>query len=1147
MKITRIYLKNLNSLRGEFTINLEEEPFANTGIFAITGPTGAGKSTILDAITLALYGRAARYDNKPNPENMMSRGTGECQAEVEFEVSKGRYRASWQMKRARGKPDGKLQPVSRYVYDSQNLPIAQTVSEANKTIEELTGLDVDRFFRSVLLAQGDFVKFLKATPNERATLLESLTGTGIYTEISKKVHEETSSREQQLKHEESKLGAIKLLTQAEQADLLQRQGELQKEIEQNMHKFKELERLISLGKDVENRLKQKNELKKQQESLQQEIKSLQIDFDRLKLFKQGESFYSQLHELDETIKSCFSKRKEMESAENSVKTGKLTLRAATDAAQELIFKSLNDLETAILELSKKKHQKALELESLKAWLDIHHEDQILDNQLSYLVEQLTTLTHQREKSKELQKEQSLLLQNLEGNQKQAKSFLLKKEKAVIELQQIQQTIQDNEKKSLELLQGKTIEQIKSEITSITEQLSLIEKWEETNSQIQVLTLAIQQLSPEIEKSEQAMNLAEHQLQLVSDKIKVLKQQIDNTRLVASLQEHRERLKPGHACPLCGSLDHPFVQGKDHSFSAISDFENQLKILEAKAFQKNNDVKNCISQSARTQETLKHKKQELKNASEKLETFKTIFQTHRDSDFQWMNKDLEKITLHENLSSLRSLLKNIEAEEKLKLETNKIFFEVQNKVALAQNNLDSIEKQIQNSMERLETIKVSLDRTKKEVESCEISLLKDLERFNLKLPIDGEEKKLKVSLEERKNTYQNNRKSSDKLITELNNFQSDLQRLDERRKQLEGQYQSLKEFVELHEIASIKSLAHEKNAFEIRWSIFDEAFVELRRLENALTKLKTILSTSKDSLQEMQNRQSEIKIKLSEELLVSPFKTIEGLRLAQLAPEETARIENQKREMENRSMKLSGQLEQIDNELTRLLNENVPQGELLIEMQQDYQDMNHTLKEKDKEFVLIQKALQDDERNHQEHSTKLALLIQDRKRLSIWQKLSHLIGSYDGKAFRKFAQGLSLDLLIKCANNHLSLLNNRYKLKRIEGEELDLEIQDLYQANATRPTTSLSGGESFLTSLGLALGLSDLAGKNVRIDSLFIDEGFGSLDSETLEIAVQALESLRSKNKNIGVISHIELLKERIPTQIVVEKGSGGISTMRFSA
>jgi exonuclease SbcC len=127
------------------------------------------------------------------------------------------------------------------------------------------------------------------------------------------------------------------------------------------------------------------------------------------------------------------------------------------------------------------------------------------------------------------------------------------------------------------------------------------------------------------------------------------------------------------------------------------------------------------------------------------------------------------------------------------------------------------------------------------------------------------------------------------------------------------------------------------------------------------------------------------------------------------------------------------------------------------------------------------------------------------------------------------------------------LSERYRLRRREGEDLDLEIEDFHQAGAVRPMASLSGGESFLASLALALGLSDLAGRNVRIDSLFIDEGLSSLDSETLDLAISALETLQQDTKTVGVISHVDLLKERIATQIIVEKQSGGTSTLRLAS
>jgi len=165
----------------------------------------------------------------------------------------------------------------------------------------------------------------------------------------------------------------------------------------------------------------------------------------------------------------------------------------------------------------------------------------------------------------------------------------------------------------------------------------------------------------------------------------------------------------------------------------------------------------------------------------------------------------------------------------------------------------------------------------------------------------------------------------------------------------------------------------------------------------------------------------------------------------------------------------------------------------------------------------------------------------------WGRLKELIGSADGAKFSRFAQSLTLRQLIGLANDHLKVLAERYRLMAAEGDELDLRIVDLYQANVDRPMESLSGGESFLASLALALGLSELASRHHPIDSLFIDEGFGTLDSETLEVALSALENLRAGGKTIGLISHVDLLKERLTTQVRVVRGAGGTSRIEVVA
>jgi exonuclease SbcC len=162
----------------------------------------------------------------------------------------------------------------------------------------------------------------------------------------------------------------------------------------------------------------------------------------------------------------------------------------------------------------------------------------------------------------------------------------------------------------------------------------------------------------------------------------------------------------------------------------------------------------------------------------------------------------------------------------------------------------------------------------------------------------------------------------------------------------------------------------------------------------------------------------------------------------------------------------------------------------------------------------------------------------------WDRLRELIGSADGSAFARFAQGLTLERLTGLANRHLGQLNPRYRVRRASGQaadDLELEIVDHYQADTARPMRSLSGGESFLVSLSLALGLSELASGSTAIESIFIDEGFGTLDADSLEVAMAALENLQAGGKTIGVISHVPAMQERIACQIRVIKESGGCS------
>jgi len=195
---------------------------------------------------------------------------------------------------------------------------------------------------------------------------------------------------------------------------------------------------------------------------------------------------------------------------------------------------------------------------------------------------------------------------------------------------------------------------------------------------------------------------------------------------------------------------------------------------------------------------------------------------------------------------------------------------------------------------------------------------------------------------------------------------------------------------------------------------------------------------------------------------------------------------------------------------------------------------------------LQQRLKEHKRRVNAAATLLKEIAQQEKSYLRWAKLDEIIGMADGKKFRVFAQGLTLKKLVYFANLHLERLNGRYLIEKNVKEDLDLNIIDTFQANNRRSMNTLSGGERFLVSLAMALGLSDLAGKDTRIESLFIDEGFGSLDDNSLDLALDTLENLQAQGKTIGIISHVKALKERIAIQIQVRKKGSGFSEITVS-
>jgi len=214
---------------------------------------------------------------------------------------------------------------------------------------------------------------------------------------------------------------------------------------------------------------------------------------------------------------------------------------------------------------------------------------------------------------------------------------------------------------------------------------------------------------------------------------------------------------------------------------------------------------------------------------------------------------------------------------------------------------------------------------------------------------------------------------------------------------------------------------------------------------------------------------------------------------------------------------------------------------LEELDPQFKEYEESLKELRDTIVGLKHKLSENTTARERIKEKQSAIEAQKKECHRWEKLHGLIGSADGKKYRNFAQGLTFELMVSHANRQLQKMTDRYLLIRDDKQPLELNVVDNYQAGEIRSTRNLSGGESFIVSLTLALGLSKMASRKVRVDSLFLDEGFGTLDEEALETALETLSGLQQDGKLIGIISHVSALKERISTQISIVPVSGGKS------
>ncbi len=1073
MKILQLRFKNLNSLSGEWTIDFTAPEYITDGIFAISGPTGAGKSTIMDAICLALYGRTPRLKGiSKNTNEIMSRHTGECFSEVVFETQKGTFRCTWSQHRARKKANEELQNPSHEIADFQTGKIIESkLKTVAKAIEERTGMDFARFTQSMLLAQGGFAAFLQADPDERSPILEQITGSGIYTEISKLAFDRRRT-------ENNKLDVLK----AETAGIIILNEEDEIVINQNLIEKQNIEKDLASKKiALDKSILWLNGLI----TIEKEITEIGLETD--------------LHSV--AVKNFETERLMLQ---NGLKAANLDGEFASLSAK----RKLQNDELGILEVSQKKvpeHEKNLELAIIQhisesnSLIDVKKAAFIEHEQIKYVRDVDIRISEKKKvlRSAEIDHKENLSLKIEKIKEKkllQSKAKNTKAEFAAVENilnANINDAILTTELAAIKV-QLKSLQDAKTKFTFLETQLSVTKNLHNSiEQQFKIQEKLVEKLGKDltnartqiIQDQKDLLNLlGERQLrEYRADHAHLMKEMVYR-RKISDLETERKQLTDHRPCPLCGSLHHPFAEGNipetdeiDQKIRLVSELIDKADILELEQ----------TNHAAKLQDV----------AFLLSEAEKELIQARNNKDAAQLaatNQINEKNNAFENYTHLSDLVAAILQPFG--------FADFQNTDPKAlSNSLDARLKTWQYNQEQ----KIMLDG--------QINILSaSIENINEIIKTFGNTLKIK--------------------LTEIIVRRKEIKESESQRSEIYGSKNPDTEELRITRLIS--------EAEKLERESGDKKNKLTQELDDLNKRIAELISSSINRQKELDNDESTF-LKSLQTAGFNDEPTFMGSRLSK---EDREELSNQAMVLDLKTADLDTRRKDREARMTqekalKLTEEPI---DLLIGQQQTTGLLLNSIRE---DIGAIRQKLADNVEAKSRFGQKALLIEAQKVEFGRWDALSNLIGSADGKKYRNFAQGLTFEIMVVHANRQLMKLTDRYLLVRDKDQPLDLNVIDNYQAGEVRSTKNLSGGESFIISLALALGLSKMASKKVRVDSLFLDEGFGTLDEDTLETALDTLANLRQDGKLIGVISHVTALKERIATKIIVDKVSGGRSVI----
>lgn len=1150
MKFLQLEILNLASLdkQGGEVINFEEGALGESTIFSIVGPTGSGKSTLLDAICLALYNRAPRYPRKKGDKNqnieifgatdasennrlaptdsrnILTRGKKEGYSKLTFLANNGSiYRAEWHVRFQRVRYENAKTALYKITRNGEE--VTEETADWNE-LPNIIGLDYDQFLRTVLIAQGSFANFLTAKENERYELLEKLIGceetyTNIATEIKKAKDQATDAYNQMA----ASVEAVKqnLLNDEELIQLQEETARLEKA-------EKELDsQLQAISKDLqwfEENDKQINQIATCQTDMEQAtnaIKELQAQILRLQLHDEVQPAVNLLQEVERQTQSIHEQEGNILKAEANIKSQESAISESE--------KTLDSLKEAVNQAQ----------EQLEKAMPVIAEARALKTKMEAA---MPNLKEKKEALELAQKENQSAQKDVEENARNIQKWEAETEKANLALKTTKEEIAKQK-------------QVLHEATQAAEQAWETEKNKTAGQNIEELQNSKTVADRKLQDVQQAIKVVAHLDSATTEKqkneerilvlgkrnaeidealgkltIEALTQETLTLRKAYTLMAsekweiHRANLTEGKPCPLCGSTTHPYHTDNRQFEEATTELSQLLKAKEDMLKQQQIQEKELSGERKQNDGEVQTLQKQQKKLSGEIATYEEewkalIAQYPKIPKAEAELKSL--LPIYENkakdasskLSLFNKIQKEIERLTQLKDKAVKDEAGYESKASTIQNKAQENASTCVTKLAEQKALTANLISQQKSKEEAYVKALqawnsakKEMEEWQEKYKqiLNGEEpdvaeQRLTAAKDDATKAADNQNENINKLKAELANSK--------------GSHQTM--------LSQNKTLKENLLAKEKELDLWIEEY-------NKQLEEKSI--EGKDS------EETDFKEKGIEERSIEP-NLIDRNTIREMlhSVEDWNAIRREKDEKEKAVTSTTALYQSAEKAHQQHLEHQPAQTrDALLAIQQEYQERSQR-----NELIAANARMQ----NHQEAVKQLGdkaealnLVTQEK---DDWTAITDAIGA-DGKTLRKIAQCYTLSFLIAHANQEIRKFNSRYELQQVK-HSLGIRVIDHDRADDIRDTTSLSGGETFIVSLGLALGLSALSSRNISFENLFIDEGFGTLDPDTLATVIDSLAMLQSsQGKKVGVISHTDTMSERITTQIrIIKNGNSGSS------